>query len=92
MSQIKIKRIKPQTVPLYNPDGEYMGDVNEYEFEDIKTQIAEKQLSGYYVKFENEHLWILPDGDMKQSPKGFFNLTQEYLVKRIKLIIARRQL
>jgi hypothetical protein len=42
---IKINKIIPQTVELFNPQNESMGFVNEYEFNDIRIQIKDIQLS-----------------------------------------------
>ena len=40
---INIKKIIPQTVDLYAPDGTHLGNLNQYEFMDAKAQIKELQ-------------------------------------------------
>lgn len=54
MDDVKIIKIKPEKVKLYNPNNKYLGLVNELEFNEIRIQIAKKQLEGYYIKYKKK--------------------------------------
>jgi len=51
--QPTLNRIVPPSVRLYSPTS-YLGEVNEYELNDFRIQIAAAKATGYYV--------IDPDG------------------------------
>lgn len=61
---IKINRIIPQRVCLFNPDNKLMGLVNEFEFNDIRIQIKENKISGYYITYKKEKLFITDKGQL----------------------------
>jgi len=85
MSRIKINRIKPPTVSLYNPDGEYMGEVNIFEFGDIRIQICEHKARGYYVKNKGEDVEINDDGSADwEGLSGFADVELKQVQKLYK--------
>jgi len=59
--------------PVYNPDGELLGHLNVYEFNDLRVQIAKEQAEGYYAKFEDRIINIRPSGTCDCWPNGFFD-------------------
>lgn len=73
---IKINRIEPQKVMLYNPKGKLMGLINEYEFNDIRIQIKKTQSEGYYCIFNGQRFDINKDGRGKNWFTGFFDLIE----------------
>lgn len=87
---IKIKDIKIQNFPLYDSNNNLIGNVNEYQFNDVRIQIGENNLSGYYLLFTNEEgqqtkINILPDSSVEQWPSGFFDLYPKQLSKILNL-------
>lgn len=80
---IRINKIEPQTVDQYNPDDEFMGAVNEYEFNDIRLQIKKKGVAGYYIKFNREKIHIDKRGNLESSPNGLFDTNLNLLMELI---------
>lgn len=78
---IKINKIIPQTVELFNPQDESMGFINEYEFNDIRIQIKEQQAEGYYCMFNGKKFNIDKNGRSKDWFKGFFDLHDNQLLE-----------
>jgi hypothetical protein len=48
---LEIKKITPPVCYLYSPEREYLSVLNEYQFHDIRVQIKQKKLDGYYCLF-----------------------------------------
>lgn len=71
---IKINKIEPQLVELFAPDDSPLGFINEYEFNDIRVQIAQQKASGYYILFNNKKIIIEPTGRLHDWPNGMFDL------------------
>jgi len=71
MIQPKIIEVPERDV--YNPDGEYLGSLNIYQFNDLRIQIAKEQAEGYYAKFEDRIINIRPSGTCDSWPNGFFD-------------------
>ena len=91
---IEIKKISPQTVEAFDPDDKSLGFLNLYEFQDLRIQVKQKKLEGYYLMFKSPSLefaeidpWIkikfLPTGMMSRNPKGFFDFHMNQLYKII---------
>ena len=78
-NKLVINKIEPMVVPLYSPNGELMGMVNEFELNDFLIQIKKNYVDGYYVIFNEQILPILINGKIKRPPKGFFDLIDEQL-------------
>lgn len=83
---IKINKIIPPTYPLYDPDDNLLGDVNEFEFNDIRIQIVKAQIEGYYIKDDDEKLFIHKKGYLDKWPDGFqiFEIQLSKLFKAIR--------
>jgi hypothetical protein len=80
---IHINKITPQTVEVFTPADRSMGFVNEYEFNDLRIQIKEHKLDGYYLMFNNIKHTIDKDGRVDTWSKGFFDLHEHQLMKII---------
>lgn len=76
---VEYKEIPPQYVDVYKPNGEHFSKVNEHELYDIRLQIKNQELEGYYIVFENVRIYINIKGQLDHWPKGFFDLTDHYL-------------
>lgn len=76
---IKINRITPPTVDLFSPNGDKIGVVNEYEFNDILIQLKRNYIKGYYVMFNGERINCIEDGKIDKQPDGFFDIIENQL-------------
>lgn len=76
---IRIRELEIEKNPLYSPDGELIGYMDYPQFLDVRIQIKEKGLSGYYVLFTDSNnverkIFINPDGSTDSYPIGFYDL------------------
>lgn len=78
---VHINRITPQTVEVFTPANRSMGFVNEYEFNDLRVQIAEHKLEGYYVMYNNIKHPIDQNGRIENWSQGLFDLFEIQLSK-----------
>lgn len=83
---IEIRNIKDRPVELYSPKNELIGTIdNVLSFDDVRLQIKEKELSGYYVIFKGEKIGINKNGRVDGIwPIGFFDhheLIMEQLIR-----------
>lgn len=69
---LKINKITAETVNVYDPQDNLLGAVNEYEFLDLRAQIKEKQLDGYYVIHKGEKVAINKNGQIADWPYDLF--------------------
>lgn len=61
--------IKEETVPLFDPDGNFIGNIeNELAFNDVRIQIMKKSLKGYYIMWNEEKYEIDHNGRMRNWP------------------------
>jgi predicted ATPase len=82
---IKVTVIKPQTVEVFDPNNKSLGFVNEYEFNDLRIQVATENISGYYVLFNGEKIQIEPSGKLFSWPVGFFDTIEQQLATLFKV-------
>lgn len=61
---VKIEKIKPPVIDVYGPGDTFLGELNEYEFLDLREQISDEQASGYYIMFKGQKIEINLDGDL----------------------------
>lgn len=76
-----VNKIKPQEVEVFNSDDKSLGFVNEYEFNDLRIQIAENNLEGYYVMFNDIKHPIDQNGRIEDWSQGLFDLFEIQLSK-----------
>lgn len=86
--KIVVNKIEPQQVELFDPNHNSMGFINEYEFHDIRVQIKNQQVAGYYCKWTDEHgieniFNIDKDGRSWDWKDGFFDKITNYLMDLI---------
>ena len=84
---IKVNRIEPQTVECFDNNHKSLGFLNEYEFNDLRCQIAENKVNGYYIRFKNEAYVINSNGKLVNWPNGLFDTMETQLAR---LFIAQR--
>lgn len=60
---IEIKKIT-EKVAFYSPDNVFLGDLNHAEMMDVRVQIAEQRLEGYYFVHYNENKTISKINDI----------------------------
>lgn len=74
---MELKKIIPPKVDLYSPTDEFMGKVNEYEFDDFCRQIKLNNASGYYIIHGNQKCPIYTNGSIRY--RGLiFSLNKEH--------------
>lgn len=83
MSTVKLKRIEPQTVELYEGDT-FVGMINEYELNDIRIQIRQTKTAGFWIRWEDKKLDIDIHGRLSEWPTGFFDLQTNQLFQLIR--------
>lgn len=80
---IQINKIIPPTLDIYDPSGNLLGTVNEYEFLDIRVQIKNNQLSGYYLIFKGKKVRIDRNGELEEYPIGLLDTMTDFYLKLI---------
>jgi hypothetical protein len=72
---IRKNNIKDEPCELYNPDGGFMWTLNsELEFNDVRIQIKNQKLKGYYISFKGQRYEIDSDGRLPiYRPSGLFD-------------------
>ena len=55
---IIVNTIEPERLPLYDSNDTLLGYVNEYELLDIRIQICNELVEGYYLIMNNEKVHI----------------------------------
>lgn len=78
----KVKKYEIQTVEHFDPNGNSLGFLNEYENIDLRCQIAEEKASGYYLIFNDLKIDIEPDGKIINWANGLYD-TLEILFARL---------
>jgi len=79
---IKIQRFEYEPVRLYNPQNRPVGLItNEEEFINVRTQIKDKKVEGYYVYWNGQKIMINSDGKIDIWPDGFFDELNKRLLK-----------
>lgn len=77
---IVIKEIQTPSVKIYNPDGTLLCETNnELVFNDIRIQIKDQKLNGYYLIFEGNKCDIDNDGQVIKWPRGLFSISTDQL-------------
>ena len=80
---IEYKEIPIQKVEVFHPDGSLLANVTEHELYDIRLQIKNQEIDGYFVLYDDgkviHHINIFTNGRLSDWPKGFFDLTDYYL-------------
>ena len=84
---IEVKKIPIQTVAHYDPNDNFLGFLTEEESTDLRTQIAEEKVEGYYLIYNNIKYNIKNSGQLESWPEGLYDSIIESLSKIFKFQI-----
>lgn len=76
---IKVNKIEPFTCEFFTPKNESLGFLNEYEFNDLRMQILDEGIEGYYGIYNGIRINISSDGSVRPWPQGFYDLLPNQL-------------
>jgi hypothetical protein len=79
---IKVNKYEVQTVEHFDSNDNSLGFLNEYENTDLRAQIAEQKVSGYYLMFKGIKIPIAPSGKITNWENGLYDTT-EILLSRL---------
>ena len=86
---IQLKKINSPVVEVFDPEGNLLGEANEYELLDLRVQIKEANVWGYYLIFNGQKIRIDRRGELEDYPIGLLD-TMTYLL--LKLIQKHKSL
>lgn len=78
------KTISYKTIKVYSPDGELFGELNHLELIDLRIQIIENQVSGYFFIHNDIKIFIQTDGELSESVGQDFGDGMLELVSRFR--------
>lgn len=78
---IKINNIEGQIVEHFDNIGNSLGFLNELESTDLRCQIAEENVSGYYLIFNGLKIPIEPNGKIHNWEIGLYDINQNLLAR-----------
>lgn len=75
---IKIRKIKETICQLYDPQDNLVGTIrSELQLNDVRLQIKEQNISGYYIMWKDKgldyHINIDRKGTLENWPVGFYD-------------------
>lgn len=83
---IEIRNIEDIPVKLCDPEGNCIGIIKtQLQFLDIRCQILNEKLEGYYIIFNEEVIMIDYNGRLDSFPKGLFDTMDKFLDILIRL-------
>lgn len=77
---IEIKKIEPQKVDVFDSHGKFVDQLNEYEFADLRAQIAEQKVWGYSIVYKEKVIQIDIDGTYIK-PIGLFDCLSKSVIR-----------
>jgi hypothetical protein len=81
---IQVHKIPPQTAEHFDPDRNSVGFLNEYENADLRCQIAEQKVDGYYIMYNDKKYEILNSGKLSEWPHGLYDQNMLLLARLFK--------
>lgn len=78
---ITVNKYDVQTIEHFDNEGNSLGFLNEHENLDLRCQIAEQRVSGYYLIFNEQKIPIEPNGRIYEWEIGMYD-TLENLFAR----------
>lgn len=81
---IKVKKYEIQAVEHFDDNGNSLGFLNEHENYDLRCQIAEQKVSGYYLIFNGLKIQIEPNGKINDWVNGLYDTNQILLTRLFK--------
>lgn len=95
MKTIQPISIVPQTLPHYDNEDNFIGHLNEYENSELRCQIAENQVEGYYMIVKDRQdvlskVFFSKDGEFEgHLPFGTWDLNQRYFARIMDIRIKK---
>lgn len=80
---IQLKKINSPVVEVFDPQGNLLGEANEYELLDLRVQIREANVWGYYIVFNDRKVRIDRRGELEDYPIGLLDTMTNLLFKLI---------
>jgi len=87
---IQINKIIPQTVEAFDPDGNSLGFINYFEYNDLRIQIIKEKAEGYYMMFNGERIDIDRDGDVNSWRIGFYDMCNIQINEMVDLHFSQK--
>ena len=78
---IQLKKIDSPVVEVYDPQGNLLGEANEYELLDLRVQIRKANVWGYYIVFNNKTIRIDRKGELEHYPIGLLDTMSDLYFK-----------
>ena len=75
---IRINKISPPTVEIYDPNDNLLGVANEYELLDVRVQIKKEQVWGYSLVFNGQKVRLDRNGELEDYPKGLLDTMSDF--------------
>lgn len=79
INMIKVKKIKIAKVKVFDPTGKSLGFLNEYEFNDLRAQIYEHDVKGYWFRNDGEQIVIDNNGRYSCNPRPFESINDSLI-------------
>lgn len=76
---IKVKRIIPFTCEWFDPNGISIGFLNDFEFNDLRIQVRNGQVSGYYAIYNKTKIEMTRNGRCTVWLDGFYDMFDKQL-------------
>jgi hypothetical protein len=83
--KLEIKKIEPQVVEHFDPEGNSLGFLNEYENIYLRWRVAKESVEGYYLMFEDKKITINTYGKLSDWPYGLYDVTQNLIAELFKI-------
>jgi predicted ATPase len=81
MTEIKINKVEEPTCSLYDPNDNLIGEINStLVLNDVRIQIKNNKVSGYYIMWKGITIRIDKIGNLKEWPKGFYDILDDQLM------------
>lgn len=81
---IEVRKVEDTAATLFGPDDMFVGNIDtNLQLLDIRIQIKEAEISGYYIIWKGQRLDIDKTGNIDNWPVGFFDVLDTLLNKLI---------
>ena len=86
---IQVNKYTSQVVEHFDPDGKSLGFLSENENLDLRCQIAENRVKGYYLIFKGKRIDIEPNGKIINWACGLYDTTENLLARLFNAQLSR---
>jgi hypothetical protein len=78
---ITVNKYEVQIIEHFDSEGNSLGFLNEHENLDLRCQIAEQRLSGYYLIFNDQKIPIETNGRIYEWEIGMYDTLEKLLAR-----------